>query len=236
MNQINILIIEDSAEEAAALVEILERNHYSVVGVASDLKEARRLYREHSPDFIFIDIFLDGEPDGLFFAEFLFANPATAEPFVFLTNSSDRDIFEQAKKTLPFSYQMKPCNELEVLFAIETAVEQYYDQTKIFKDFLFIKSDRVLKKIVIRDIIYIEVEERYCSVVTHEGKHVALISLTKIQPLLSGDFLRTHRKFIVNVEKIVKITASENLIQLVGGHSVTFGETYKGLLKRFMTL
>jgi FixJ family two-component response regulator len=47
---------------------------------------------------------------------------------VFLTSSNDRQIFERAKLTRPFSFLMKPFNELEILYAIEMAVEKFHNQ------------------------------------------------------------------------------------------------------------
>jgi DNA-binding LytR/AlgR family response regulator len=247
MDNVNVLIIEDLPAESDALVKVLTANNYTVVGIATTYNEALLLFYKNAVDIIVIDVFLDGKPDGITFAETISIIPNAIKPFVFLTSSKDRQIFERAKLTHPFSFLLKPFNELEILYAIEMAVEKFYAQTNVFlsedqntvisKEYLFIKKKNSLKKVLIADVLYIEVEERYCNIVTENEKFVILISLTKIIELLDADkFCRTHRNFIVNSEKIEEIMVSDNLIILKGNHKITLSDKYKDLVKRFQVL
>lgn len=246
MESINVLIIEDKPEESGPLQEVLLRNNYHVVGVAPTYNEALTLFYANPVDIVIIDIFLDGKPDGITFAETITIVPNASKPFVFLTFSKDRQVFERAKLTHPFSFLMKPYNELEVLYAIEMAVEKFYSQAHsasenqnaiLSRDYLFIKKKNSLKKILVTDITYIEVEERYCNVITSEEKFVIQISLTKILELLDpAKFTRTHRNYIVNTEKITEIVVADNLILLQGNHKVTLSDTYKDFINQFRIL
>lgn len=247
MDNINILIIEDTPEESDKLVKVLESNNYSVAGIAKSFKEALTLFYKVKVDLVIIDIFLDGVPDGISFAETINTVPEASKPFVFLTSSTDRSIFERAKLTKPFSFLLKPFNELEVLYAIEMAIEKFYEQTDVFfteeedtvisNDHLFIKKGKSLKKVLLTDIIYIEVEEKYCNIITAKEKFVILISLKKMLQFLDNTiFCRTHRNFIVNIEKITEIIPADNLILLQENHRVTLSERYKEIIKRFKTL
>ena len=65
----------------------------------------------------------------------------------------------------------------------------------------------------IDDIVYIEVDERYCNIITSTEKFLVALSLTKITTLLDTDkFAKTHRNYIVNINKITEIILSDNLI------------------------
>ncbi|RBW57224.1 DNA-binding response regulator [Tenacibaculum sp. E3R01] len=247
MDNVNVFIIEDTPAESDRLIKVLEANNYVITGVARNFKEALTKFYQVKVDIVIIDIFLNGVADGISFAETISIVPEATKPFVFLTSSTDRQIFERAKLTQPFSYLMKPFNELEVLYAIEMAVEKFYDQNDVFldeeedtvisSDYLFIKKGKSLKKVLLSDIIYIEVEEKYCNIITEKEKFVILISLTKILKLLdSSIFCRTHRNFIVNMEKILEIVPSDNLILLQGDHHVTLSERYKDIIKKVRTL
>ena len=171
MDNINVLIVEDTTAESDALVKVLTENNYNIVGVAANYNEALTLFYNNTIDIVVIDVFLDGKPDGITFAETINIIPNGLKPFVFLTSSKDRQVFERAKLTKPFSFLMKPFNELEILYALEMAVEKFYDQTNVFhsedqntvisNDSLFIKKNKALKKVQIKDIVYIEVEDRY---------------------------------------------------------------------------
>jgi two-component system LytT family response regulator len=243
MDNINVLIIEDTPSQSDALEKVLLENNYCVVGVATNYTDALSLFYKHTVDVIIIDVFLNGIPDGITFAETITIIPNASKPFVFLTSSRDRQIFERAKLTHPFSFLMKPFNDLEILYAIEMAVEKFYAQTNVFlsetqdtvisNESLFIKKKNALKKVALSDIIYIEVEDRYCNIVTEKEKFVILISLTKISVLLEKNkFIRTHRNYIVNADKIEEIIIADNLIILKGNHKVSLSEKYKDFIKK----
>lgn len=247
MDKINILIIEDTPEEATALQEVLEENNYNVVGIANTYQEALSLFYKLPIDIVIIDVFLDGNPDGITFAETISTIPNALKPFVFLTSSIDRQIFERAKLTKPYSFLLKPFNGLETLYAIEMALEKFYDQSNVFINdhqdtiisecYLFIKKKNALNKVKISDIIYIDVEDRYCNIITKQEKFVIQISLGKIKELLcSKTFVQTHRKYIVNTNTIEKIILEDNLLILEGNHQVTFSGKYKETIKSFTIL
>jgi two-component system, LytTR family, response regulator len=247
MDNITVLIIEDNPAESAALIRVLEAHQYTIAGVAGSHQEALTLFHSSKIDIVVIDVFLNGVPDGIAFAETIQALPDRAKPFVFLTSSTDRAIFERARLTRPFSFLMKPFNELEVIYAMEMALEKFYDQGNAFfrdeqpavlsKDFLFIKKNDSLKKVQIAAILYIEVEERYCTIHAENEKFVVLMSLTRITELLDASrFSRTHRNFIVNLEKIEEIQPADNLILLTGNRFIPMSPKYKDFLHRFRLL
>jgi DNA-binding LytR/AlgR family response regulator len=211
MDKINILLIEDTKSEEEALTSVLLENDYNIVGVATNYTEALTLFYQHKVDLVIIDVFLNGQPEGITFAETITITPNVAKPFVFLTSSKDRQIFERAKLTKPFSFLLKPFNELEVLYAIEMAIEKFYEQTNVFvseeqdtvigNSHLFIKKKNALKKVALQDIIYIEVEERYCNIITSNENYLVALSLTKITEFLdTNTFAKTHRKLYSEYE------------------------------------
>jgi two-component system LytT family response regulator len=247
MDSINVLIIEDTPEQSDALSKVLLDNNYNIVGVARNYTDALTLFYKSTVDIIVIDVFLDGKPDGITFAETINIVPNASKPFVFLTSSQDRQIFERAKLTKPFSFLMKPFNELEIIYALEMAVEKFYEQTNVFlsedqdtvisNDYMFIKKKNTLKKVSLKDIIYIEVEDRYCNIITEKEKFVILISLTKISELLDKNkFIRTHRNYIVNSDTIEEIILADNLVILKGNRKINLSDNYKDFIKKIKIL
>jgi two-component system LytT family response regulator len=247
MDNINVLIIEDTPEQSDALSLVLQNNNYNIVGVARNYADALTLFYKNTVDIIVIDVFLDGKPDGITFAETINIVPNASKPFVFLTSSQDRQIFERAKLTKPFSFLMKPFNELEIIYALEMAVEKFYSQANVFlsedqdtvigNDYMFIKKKNTLKKVSLKDIIYIEVEDRYCNIITEKEKFVILISLTKISELLDKNkFIRTHRNYIVNSDSIEEIILADNLVILKGNRKINLSDNYKDFIKKIKIL
>lgn len=247
MENVHVLILEDNATEADALTALLKANKYTIAGVATTTADALTLFYQQKVDVVIIDIFIAGSPEGINFAETINIVPNAAKPFVFLTNSNDRNIFERARLTRPFSYLVKPFNELEILYAIEMAVEKFYAQNGVFSssdadtvvggDYLFIKKKDTLKKVATSGIVYIEVDQYYCNVVTEQEKFVILMSLSKIMELLDGKkFMRTHRNYLVNTEKITEIIPADNLLLLQGKHQAPLSDTYKEIIRKFVVL
>jgi two-component system LytT family response regulator len=247
MDKINVLIIEDVLDESEALSNVLLANNYNLIGIASTYNEALNLFYDNKVDIVIIDVFLNNNPEGIVFAETINVVPGASKPFVFLTSSNDRQIFERAKLTRPFSFLMKPFNELEILYAIELAVEKFHNQSNVFlseeentvisEEYLFVKKGKSLKKVLISDIIYIEVEERYCNVITEKEKFVIQISLTKILNFLDKNiFYRTHRNFIINTHKINEVILSDNLILLEGNNKALLSDNYKDFINHFQIL
>lgn len=246
MEKINVLIVEDTPAESDALIKTLESHQFHVVGVATSHQEALQLFFGQKVDVVVIDVFLNGVPEGITFAETItnIPTPNSAKPFVFLTSSTDRAIFERARLTKPYSFLLKPFNPLEVIYALEMAIEKFYEQNDVFQsddqnavlgsDYFFIKKKDTLKKVALADIVNIEVEERYCTIFVGDDKFVIQISLAKVIELLdSTKFYRVHRNHIVNIDQIVEIQPSDSLLVLSNKQMVPLGDKYKDLLHKF---
>ncbi|WP_299624102.1 response regulator transcription factor [uncultured Tenacibaculum sp.] len=248
MDNVNVFIVEDNPVESEALVDVLETHNYNVIGVAQNFKDAIATYLSRKDiDLVIIDIFLGEHPDGISFAETINSLKDTKRPFLFLTSSTDKELFERAKATMPFNYMVKPFNELELLFSIHLAMEKFYGQNDVFtsddqdtivsNDYLYIQKGKSLKKVLITEIIFIEVEGRYCNIITEKGKFVILISLTKVLQLLDPKlFSKASRNFVVNVSMIEEIFPNDNLIILSGGYKVTLSDKYKDIIKKNIVL
>ncbi|CAL2092186.1 Response regulator transcription factor [Tenacibaculum sp. 190524A05c] len=247
MEKLNILIIEDDLELANDLSQILQDYDYNVVAVANNFKTALSKYYELNVDLVIIDIFLGENPEGITFAETISTVPNSIKPFLFLTSSKDHQIFERAKLTNPFRYLLKPFNELELLYAIEMAIEKFYGQLNVFasktentviaKEYLFIKKRNTLKKVNFNNIIYIEVDNRYCNIITEIENFFIQISLSKIHEYLTQNFFKqVHRKYIVNTDMIEEISLSKNSLLLKNDHLISFSESYRDTIKSFSIL
>lgn len=67
---------------------------------------------------------------------------------------------------------------------------------------IFIKSDGRMIKIPYDSILYLEVLDDYVKIVTDQGSHLVLSTLKQIEVKLNHQFIKTHRSFIVNKNRI----------------------------------
>ena len=146
------------------------------------------------------------------------------------------------------SFLLKPYNTLELIYAIELAVEVYNKQPHPEvattspdlspKDFFFVKKNQVYHKVFTNTIQYVEVEGRYSKITTAEASFLIQLALKEVEKILpSNDFIRTHRNYIVQKSKIREIHSQDNLIVLEGKKTALIGRKYKeAFLKSNFTL
>ena len=243
MEKIDILILEDSPEEASILAEILSE-HYNVSGIAANYEEAVQLFDEKSPDIAILDIFIDGERDGIKFADYI--NKSRPIPILFLTNSKDKISFIAAKKQQPYNYLLKPVDPFGIRFSIELALEKYVNQigqlsTKEetalqINNTLLIKKGNVLVKVAINDIYYVESDDKYCYIYTNDARFLVQKTLKSFSETLPDNFVSTHRKYVVNINQILSVHSSDYLVVLKNKKDIPVSQRHRKLLLELFTI
>lgn len=231
MKKINILIIEDNINEANLLKSHLESLSYTIVGIASNLKDALGVYFSEEIDLVIIDVFLNNQPDGIVFVEKINEQTKNIKPFIFLTSSMDRAVFERAKITQPYSFLLKPFNKNEIAYTIELALEKHMFESETNTDCIssfFVKKKDVFFKVPLIDVYCIEVEDRYSKISTKNGDFLIQSSLFDLHKKLPVDiFSRIHRNYVINQNEIKEIHAKDNLIVLNNNLQISIGRSYK---------
>lgn len=98
--------------------------------------------------------------------------------------------------------------------------------------YIFIKSDRKKVKIFLSDIVYIESIKDYVKIVTTDKSYVTYLKIGYLEEKLpSLLFLRIHKSFIINAEKIKSYTPLE--IEMPG-KILTIGRYYKQKVLKFL--
>lgn len=237
MSQIRILIIEDNVDEASYLKKTFLGFDYDVVGTAGNIDRAYELYVESRPHICVVDIYLNGKPDGVAFAQKI-SNFNETVPIVFLTGNVDNVTFYLAKTTNPHSYLLKPYNPLELQYAIELAVDKKQHDQIQESDTLFIKRGNSMTKVNIYSIKYIEVDGKYSKIVCAGEKFLIQQSLKDLQLQLPPQlFTRIHRNYMVNVKEITRIDTISHEVHFVDGTSLFFSRRYLDkLLQTFKVL
>ena len=115
---LKVLIVEDEFVTAHALRLLLEEAGYAVVGIASSVIEADEYLKRQHPDIVLLDIRLEGKQSGIDLAKQLQEENI---PFVYLSANSSQKVLEEAKKTEPYGFLVKPYREKDVLVALDIA-------------------------------------------------------------------------------------------------------------------
>ena len=115
-----VLIVEDESIVQLHLKSIVERLGYQVSGLARCADEALESIRREPPDFVLMDIRLDGAQDGIAVAQAIRA--ALDVPIIYLTAYADEETVSRARHTEPAAYLTKPFTEESVRATLVTAL------------------------------------------------------------------------------------------------------------------
>lgn len=120
MSLAKILIVEDDEVTATNLKFSLEKQNYDVLDMATSLEEAKEILNRQHIDIVFIDIALQDSSDGLELGKYL--HTQTDIPFIYLSAHSHKEILEDAKKTEPYGYIVKPFDPKSLHTTIQMAL------------------------------------------------------------------------------------------------------------------
>lgn len=128
-------------------------------------------------------------------------------------------------------YLLKPISYPEFLKAATKARKWFsmYHSNKseqTSQNSIFVKSDYRMVQIDIPDITYIEGVKDYIRIHTSKGEPVmTLMSMKSMEERLNPDvFIRVHRSFIININKIDSI---EKSVAKIGRASIPISDSYK---------
>jgi DNA-binding NtrC family response regulator len=113
-----ILIVEDEFVVANNLRLIMKQAGYTINGIAASVEEARNNIQHYKPDLVILDIRLKGKLSGIDIARDLRAGNI---PFIYLSANANEEILEEAKKTEPYGFLVKPFRKKDLLVALEIA-------------------------------------------------------------------------------------------------------------------
>lgn len=169
-------------------------------------------------DLIFVDIQM---PD---LTGIEFARSLENAPKIVFTTAYEKYAIEGFKLNA-IDYLLKPFSYEEFLKAAQKARKQSELEANALpsieanSQFLFLKSEYKIRRINFNDILYIEGLKDYIKVYT-KGEEKPVLSLNSMksleQKLPENKFMRVHRSFIVNLDRIDTIERSR----------IIFGKTY----------
>ena len=132
-----------------------------------------------------------------------------------------------------FHYLLKPVDSKKFSQILNQAVDEIKNLRNYAEKFLFAKVDGSNKKILLKDIFYIESADK--KVLIHTAKNIFEIygTMDALEVALQENFFRCHRFFLVNFEKISAY--NYNSIELMNGEKIFISaKRYADFVKNFL--
>lgn len=249
MSSIKVLIVEDESIVAKDIQQSLEKLGYEVIGTAPTGENAVTLALEDHPDVVLMDIMLKGEKTGVEAADEIRSHLDI--PVIYLTAYADESTLSKAKVTEPYGYIIKPFKEVDLHTTIEMALYKHGKESEIRKerdllyqimdsrdpgDRIFVKSKHGLVKLQADEVYYIEALKDYVVINTKDTRYTVHSTMKDIEKKIPSDrFLRIHRSYITNLDKIDRIEQNHVVLQ-EEKKTMPIGGAYKEALQERINL
>jgi two-component system LytT family response regulator len=188
---------------------------------------------ENEVDLLFVDIQMP-DLNGL-----AMVSKLKNKPLIIFTTAYGEYALEGFKADA-IDYLLKPIDYPDFLKAVTKAKEWFAAKMdknpdiKTNKDFLFIKSEHKIIRINFHDVRYIQGMSEYVKIYLDSGKPImSLLSLKSLEAQLPEKmFMRVHKSYIVNLQKIKIIERNE--IVNDDGSTIPVSQQYKEKFQEFI--
>ncbi|MFH6991187.1 LytR/AlgR family response regulator transcription factor [Flavobacterium sp. FlaQc-48] len=232
--KIKCLIVDDEPF-AVQLIEkhLSQMEGFEVVGTCFDAVEAREFLSCTAVDLLFLDIKMP-KITGFTFLKIL-KNP----PAVIITTAYREYAVEGYELDL-VDYLLKPITFERFFKAIDRFLRLKFPASKIEtktlgdnkNQFLHIRSKGKIYRLDVVEIVYIESVKDYIIIHLLDKKVTAKYKFGDMEKELSGkNFLRIHRSFIINMDKITSFTANDIEVSTT---EIPIGSSYRELVSKIL--
>ena len=241
---IRVLAIDDEPLALQQIVAYIKKVPFlELAAQCQSALEARKFLENDTVDAIFCDINMP-DLNGMDFVKSL-----TVPPLVVFTTAYSEYAVEGFRVNA-VDYLLKPfglldfqraANRLKERLELPTATAQVSagqvvgsSDAPMSSDVLFLKTDYRIVKVNISDIRYIEGMSEYLKVWldTDAKPIITLLSMKKMEERLPANFMRIHRSYIINLNKIEEV--NKNRVILDKDTYLPIGDLYKEAFQRYL--
>ncbi|MEQ8715251.1 MAG: LytTR family DNA-binding domain-containing protein [Cyclobacteriaceae bacterium] len=218
------LIVDDEPLAINVIKSFVERlDQLELVGTCSNAIDGFNTLAKEQVDLLFVDIQMP-QMTGLEFLKTL-KNP----PKVIITTAY-REFAMEGYELDVADYLLKPISFDRFLKAINKVTDQPdlirpTVSTSEEDPYIFVREDKKMRRIVVKDIQYIESIKDYVKIITDQHVFTTYLQISYLEKKLPEEsFMRVHRSFIVGINHIKAYSSTDIEI---GDQSIPIGRHYK---------
>jgi two-component system LytT family response regulator len=251
MKRFSAVIVDDEGPSRRRIRQLLSSEpDFQVIGESDNGRQAVDLLRRSTPDVLFLDVQMP-ELDG--FAVLDAIGPKSIPAVVFVTAYDKYAL--QAFEVHALDYLLKPFDQerfRETLVRARTRVTtaQAAELSEKLRAMLAALAPSPRERIVIKDsgrvtlldtstIDWIEAADNYACIHCGEARHVIRETMNALENRLDRRvFVRIHRSFIVNIDRIAEMQPwfrGDYLVFLRDGTRLKLSRSYRESLKSFLS-
>lgn len=225
MSEIRSIIIDDEPIAADIIESYLAKiKGHKLLARFSNAIDALDYLKEEKIDLIFLDIEMP-ELNGI---QFLEIRPKNTQ--VILT-TAHREFALDGFEHSVLDYLLKPIS-FERFYK---ALEKFKKTNELKKDYIFLKIENEMKKLLFNSISYIEGFGNYVKVKTNLELHIVYTTLSELEAQLAANgFIRCHKSFIISLNHVKSYSRKSILLE---DKEIPIGQSFKSeILERLNKL
>ena len=222
--KLNCIIIDDEPVARKLLQEYIEDIPFlELAGQADNPLKAQAILNNENINLIFLDINMPR----LTGIEFL--KTTSSLPMVIMTTAYAEyaldgftlDVLDYLVKPFSFERFLKACNKAKDYHQLTMKAGKNPSDENYF----FVKFNGRIEKILYDELLFIEASLNYVTLHTINGKMIVYLTIKGIiESLPTASFLKVHKSFIVNLQKIKSIEG--NIIH-IGNAEIPISQNYQ---------
>jgi DNA-binding LytR/AlgR family response regulator len=223
MNKLKCIIVDDEPLAISLFEHYVEKIPFlELVFSTENPIHALEYLQKNDSDLIFLDIQMP-ELTGINFMKIVGAD----QKYILTTAYSEYALEGYEHNVV--DYLLKPISFDRFQKSVLKAQERFSFPQEENTHF-FVKSSGQRHRIGFNEILYIESIKDYVNIRTENDEYIVLDTLKSMESQLSEKFVRVHKSFIINLDKIKSIGAKKIILP---DYEIPIGESYRaGLLDR----
>ncbi len=223
MKKIRCAILDDEPQAVQLLESYVKQTADLILLKAStSFADIEMNIKDHKADLVFLDIQMPDENGMDIIRKFNKDNS-----FILTTAYSDYALEGYEYNVIDFL--LKPISYKRFLQGIQK-FKEIKSNSHVNQRYMFIRESGISYKLLIENIQYVEGLRDYIKIYTTERTFMVLTSLGAfLEQVPDGEFIRTHRSFIININWLEKVEPTNIIIART---ALPIGDSYK---KQFLS-
>jgi len=223
--KLQCLIIDDEPVARKIIREYIEEIEFlEFQGEFENPLKASGMIHQNQTDIIFLDINMPSI-NGI---DFLKVNPIKASIIMttayseYAIQAFGLDVMDYLLKPISIERFLKSCNKVK---DYKEALSRQTHISEKTQNYFFVKCNNLIEKVLYDDLIYAEAMLNYIMLYTETKKLMVYLTIKALEEQLpSSQFIKVHKSFLVNMNKIKSLEG--NLINL-GNIKITISQSLR---------